>query len=126
MAAELQDYAKIRGFINNQPILQLKSYKWAADGGVIEVTLMNEGLGGFSFGPGNTKIDIGIAVPISGPEFDYAGMMARHEYVDMQVWIGAMTWSGRGQITTVEISQSDGQPTEGSVSWTGPLKEPEV
>lgn len=126
MSIPLQDYAQLKVFINDAPITQIKSASRKTDAGLIEINLMNEGLGGFSHGAGSMKIDVGFTVPIGGPEYDYEGMAARKEFVTMQVWAGTSIYSGKGKLSNVEISQSEGQATEGTMSWTGELKAPEV
>ena len=67
-------------------------------------------------------IEIGFAVPIGGQEFDFQQACANRAYVDMQVFIGRNSYAGRGKIETVNISQSVGGTTEGTLTFTGELK----
>lgn len=121
----MQDYATLKVFLNGSPITQLTSISKSQSNGQQRIDLLNEGLGGFTPGPGEVTIEIGYPIPIGGPEFDYDGMNARAEFVDMQLFQGRFSYAGRGKITETRVSQSTGAAAEGSATWVGELKPPE-
>jgi hypothetical protein len=118
----LQDYAQKKAFYNGSPITQITSVSMTTNSGNVRVDLLNEGLGGFTNGTGDVTIEIGFAVPIGGTEFTFQQDAANHEFVDLQVFIGRLSYTGRGKIESCQISQSTGAAIEGTFTWLGELK----
>lgn len=118
----LNDYASTRAFIDGEPIIQLTSLQHVVNSGQQRVDLLNEGLGGFSPGPGDTTISIGFVVPKEGYEHDYKSKCARGDFVTLQVTEGTHFYIGQGKFDTVETNSSVGSATAGTASWVGELK----
>ncbi len=117
-----QDYAQLKGLFNGSPILQITSLGLNGESGIQPVNLLHEGLGGFSGGTGSVTVELGFVVPIGGQEFDFFGIMAREEYCTFQVFCGRQSYSGKGKINNVNITQSTDTATAGTLTWTGPKK----
>lgn len=118
MAAQ-QDYAVPKLFLNGAPVTQITRVKRMLDAQNQPIQLMLEGLGGWTPGAGISRIEWDAPVPIGGPEFDYEGMCARRDYVDMQVFLGGGSVASRGKIQTVETEGSVGSPTSMALAWEG-------
>ncbi len=118
----LQDYARLGAFYNGNALTQLTSVSIVTNSGNQRVDLMNEGLGGFTPGPGDITIEIGFAVPIGGTEDEFQEDCANRAFVTLQIPIGRKYYIGRGKIESVSISGSAGANVEGSFTWTGELK----
>ncbi len=122
MPIAAQDYAALKGLFNGSPMLQVTSLGVNTESGIQPVQLLHEGLGGFTSGTGSVTIEVGFVVPIGGQEFDFQGICAREEYCTLQVFCGRQSYSGKGKINTVNITQSTDQVTSGTYTWTGPKK----
>jgi hypothetical protein len=118
----MADYAVLKCFINEAPSTQHTSLKKTTTSGDQPVQLLETGLAGFTPGGGEVVIEIGYAIPIGGPEFDFESMAAHREEVSMQFWQGAKNYSGVGRIMEGSVSQSTGANAEGTATWRGPLK----
>ena len=118
----LQDYARPAAFYNGDPITQATSVQTTTNSGQQRVDLLNEGLGGFTPGPGDTTISIGMAVPVGGLEISAQEDCANGEFVTMQVSIGGQYYIGQGKVQDFDISGSVGSSTEATFNWTGELK----
>lgn len=118
----LQDYARLGVFYNGSAITQLTSLGHTTNSGQQRVDLMNEGLGGFTPGPGDCTVDVGFAVPIGGTEFNFQEDCANGAFVTLQVPVGRKYYIGEGKIMTVSISGSTGANVEGTFNWVGELK----
>lgn len=118
----LQDYAQKKLFYNGSPATQLTSLSLTTNSGNVRVDLLGEGLGGFSPGVGDCTIEIGYPVPVGGPEFPYQEDCAEKNFVDLQVFIGRKSYTGRGKIETNATSQSTGAAIEGTCTWVGELR----
>lgn len=118
----LNDYARLACLYNGNPLTQLTSLNLTTNSGQQRVDLMNEGLGGFTPGPGDVTIEVGFAVPIGGTEDEFQEDCANGAFVTLQVPIGRKDYIGLGKIMNVSISGSTGANVEGTFSWTGELK----
>lgn len=121
MAATQQDYARLALIMNGDVLVQMSNIKITWESGEQPIELLNEGLGGFTPGSGNVKIEGGFYIPIGGLEEDYVQKLVDREYVTFQVPIGRSDYVGKGKIQTCEISQSTNAAVEGSFSWLGEL-----
>jgi len=118
----MDDYAILKAFVNGSPSTQHTSLKKTTTNGDQPVQLLETGLAGFTPGGGECSIEIGYAIPIGGPEFDFETMAANRENVQLQFWQGAKTYSGVGRIMEASVSQSTGASAEGTATWRGPMK----
>lgn len=118
----LQNYARLPVFMDQQALTQLTSVSISWESNRQQVDLLNEGLGGFTEGSGLCTIQLGYAVPISGPEADFIGGCVDSTFHDMQIGIGPKDYVGRGKINTTEISQSVNASVEGTLTWVGEFK----
>lgn len=118
----MQDYATMAAFVNSNALQQITSIEHVTNSGQQRVDLLNEGLGGFSPGPGDCEINIGFVVPIGGPEENFQAICARGEYVDLQIFQGPLSFAGRGKFLTVRVNRSTNQSLEGTINWLGELK----
>lgn len=121
MARALQDGAQLKVFVNGNPLEYCTSISISTEAGIQRMETL-EGLAGFTGGSGSVGIELGFSVPIGGPEVNFQAMAATRDYVDMQVFIGKVSYAGRGKFENANVSQSTGGATEGTVSWTGELK----
>lgn len=119
--AALQDYARIKIFIDGTELVQVTSVRYRTESGNQPVNLLNEGLGGFTPGSGMSSIEIGYAIPLGGQEHKFQQNCANREYVTIQLVIGGETFVGTGKYETTEVSQSASASVEGSASWMGEL-----
>ena len=117
----LQDYARLAVFYNDSLLTQITSASLTTNAGNQRVDLLNEGLGGFTPGPGDVTIEVGFVVPAGGTEEEFQEDCALKNFVKMQVPVGRKDYVGRGKIDTVSISQSTGASVEGSFTWIGEL-----
>ncbi len=118
----LQNYAVTKLFYNGSPITQITRNSRAIAMNNQAIQLMNEGLGGFTDGSPEVRLEWDAPVPIGGPEFDYEGDATARAFVDMQYFIGAKSYAGRGKLESVNTEQSAGTPTSMSVVWVGEVK----
>ncbi len=118
----LQDYARLSVFYNGNALTQITSLSHTTNSGQQRVDLMNEGLGGFTPGPGDCTVDVGYAVPIGGTEDTFQEDCASGKFVSLQIPIGAKNYLGLGKIMTNTVSGSTGANVEGTFSWTGELR----
>jgi hypothetical protein len=117
-----QDYAALKGLFNGSPMLQVTSLAINTESGLQPVQLLHEGIGGYTTGSGSVTIEVGFVVPIGGQEFDFQGVCARGEFCTLQVFVGRQSYSGKGKINTVNITQSVDQVASGTFTFTGPKK----
>jgi len=118
----LNDYARLAILYNGNPLTQITSISHTTNSGLQRVDLMNEGLGGFTPGPGDCSIEVGFVIPISGTEGKFQEDCANGAFVTLQVPIGRKDYIGTGKIQSVSISGSTGGNVEGTFSWLGELK----
>lgn len=118
----VQDYVKLAVFYNGNALTQLSSISLTTESGQQRIDLLNEGVGGFTPGSGSCEIEVGFYVPIGGLEDAFQEDCANGAYVTLQIPIGSKDYIGRGKLMNVRISQSTGAATEGTFTWTGPLK----
>lgn len=83
------------------------------------------GLVGKTDGSKRLEVTANFAVPIGGPEFDAWGTMAKGQYIDLQVAIGAKSLVSKGWIQETGISQSTNANTEQTLHFIGELNEPQ-
>lgn len=117
----LVDHARIKVLFNQISLVEVTSISQTTNSGQQRVDTL-EGLAGFTPGSGDVSIDLGYAIPISGPEIDFQGICARGEYCTAQVVIGPKQYRGTGKVMDVTESQSVNANSEGSLSWVGELK----
>lgn len=117
-----QDYANLSVFYNGNPLEQVTSISFTTSSGQQRVELLNKGVGGFTPGSGSSEVEIGFVVPIGGTEDEFQQDCANGTFVTLQIPIGDKDFIGKGKIMEVKISQSTNAVTEGTFSWTGPLK----
>ena len=120
--ASLQNYAKLSVFYNSNALVQVTSCSMTTNSGQQRVDLMNEGLGGFTPGPGDVSIEVGYALPIGGTEDDFQQDCANGEFVTLQVNRGRHRYIGVGKLMSESVSGSTGANVEGTFSWVGELK----
>lgn len=120
--ATQQDYSNLAIFYNGNALTQITSIAFTTTSGQQRVELLNEGVGGFTPGSGSTEIEIGFVVPIGGTEDTFQEDCALGTFVTLQIPIGGKDYIGKGKLMEVKISQSTNAVTEGTFSWTGPLK----
>jgi len=94
--------------------------------GLQPVHTITEGLSGFTPGTGDVTIDIGFVIPIGGPEATFQEDCANGTTIEVELFVGAKTYVGRGKVMTCTISQSVNQAAEGTCQWVGPVKPIEV
>ena len=117
-----QDYAQLAIFYNGNSLTQITSIKFKTNSGQQVLHLLNEGVGGFTPGSGSTEIEVGFVVPIGGTEDTFQEDCTNGSFVTLQIPIGPKDYIGRGKLMDVEIQQAVNQVTEGTFTWTGPLK----
>lgn len=117
--AELQDYALNSIFVDGTYLVQLVGMTLRTESGDQPVNLMNEGLGGFSPGPGVVTVNIRYAIPAAGVEFNFNKAVFEKGYHTVQVNSGAEAYIGSGKFMNDERTGSTGSPTEGTVDFTG-------
>jgi hypothetical protein len=117
-----QDYAVPKLFLNGGPITQITKVTRMVDAQNQPVNLMIEGLGGWSPGAGMSRLEWEAPPPIGGPEFDYEGMCARKDYVEMQLFLGGGSVASLGKIQSVQTEGSVGNPSSMTIVWEGPLQ----
>lgn len=120
--ATQQDYAGLSVFYNGNLLEQVTSISFTTTSGQQRVELLNKGVGGFTPGSGATEVEIGFVVPIGGTEDEFQQDCVNGTFVTLQIPIGDKDFIGKGKIMEVKISQSTNAVTEGTFSWTGPLK----
>jgi len=76
--------------------------------------------------PGNSKLDISgtLTVPVTGPETDFAGHVARGTYHEIQIPIGDKTIITQGWFESFSFKGSVGSATTYSFKFTGDFPEP--
>jgi hypothetical protein len=119
-----QDGAALKLFINNTAVTRATNIAFRTEAGIVRIETL-EGLAGFANGSGLSGVTFEHPIMIDGHEIDVHGMCARLEYADVQVFMGALSYTGRGKFENAESSQSVGNPANCSASWTGELKAPE-
>lgn len=117
-----QDYALVKLFLNGAAVTQITRIRRMLDAQNQPIQLMNEGLGGWSHGMGISRVEWDAPVPIGGPEFDYEGIAARREFVELQVFVGRASVASLGKIQTTELEGAVGTPTAYSITWEGGLE----
>jgi hypothetical protein len=120
------DFAKLGTIYGGNALAKITSLSMTTNSGLQRVDTMTEGLSGFTPGTGDVTIDIGFVVPIGGPEADFQEHCAEGATVEVEFFVGAKTYVGKGKVMTVTISQSVNQAAEGTCQWVGPLKKIEV
>jgi len=118
----LGNYANLAVFYNGAFLTQLTNVSMTTNSGNQRVDLLNEGLGGFSSGSGDTTISLGFPIPIAGPEVNYQQDCADGNFVTLQIGCGKLSYIGTGKLENFELSQSVNANAEGSVNWVGELK----
>ena len=118
----MADFAVLKLFVNESPMTTVTSLKKTTTSGDQPVNLLESGLAGFTPGGGEVSIEIGYAIPIGGPEFDFESMAANREQVAVQFWQGKKNYSAVGRVLEGSVSQSTGANAEGVATWRGPLK----
>lgn len=121
MAQPLKDYAKVRGWIDEQFMVEITSISKRTNAGNIPMNLMNEGLGGFSDGSGETSVAIGYVIPRSGPEFNFDKATVDKGYHNVQITVGNLSCIIKGKFSDNEVGQSTDQGTAGTVNFMGGL-----
>jgi hypothetical protein len=119
--AEL-DFARLGTIYGGNALAKITSLQMVTDAGLQPVDTLIEGFVGFSEGSGKVTISIGFVIPIGGPEAEFQQHCARKEIVEVEFFVGALTYVGRGKVTTCTISQSVNQAAEGTCEWMGPIK----
>lgn len=118
----LSTYAVLKVFVNGNPLTQLIGVDVTQDGGRVRVDLMEVGLAGWTPGPGSTNVALRYAVPIGGPEENFSAMCHTGEFVDLQVFQGALSYAGRGIFKDAAVKGDVGSSTEGSCTFEGEFK----
>lgn len=77
--------------------------------------------------PGSKRVEMSItsAVPISGPEFDFATAVADGTYHEIQFPLGAKTIVAQGWFQDYSVQGSVNANTEISANFVGELKKPQ-
>ena len=114
-------YGQAKVFYNAAPITKITSVTYTPNPGIQPVSIMNEGLDGFSIGSGDTQIEVGFAIPATGTEFDFSRDLALHIDVRLQYSRGDKAFAGVGKLTAYSETQSDNEVLSGSFTWQGKL-----
>lgn len=118
----LTDYARPNVVYKGSPLVQITSATMTTNSGLQRVDLLTEGLGGFTPGPGDVSIALGVSVPVAGFEQSFQQDCANGEFVTIQYQVGGEFYIGIGKVQDFEVSGSTGANTEGSLNWLGELK----
>lgn len=118
----LQDYARLVVFLDGKEVKQAESFEHETESGQQPVLILNEGLGGFTPGSGQTNISGTLYVPIGGFEEPVQKYCAEGSYHVFQFGVGAEAVINSGKFTNVKISQSTNQATQVTFSFIGNKK----
>lgn len=116
------DFAILGSIYAGNALAKITSISMQTNSGLQRVDTIGEGLSGFTSGTGDVTVDIGFVIPLQGPEAEFQEHAANHTTVELEVFIGAKTYVGKGKVMTCTISQSVNQAAEGTMQWVGPLK----
>lgn len=117
----MDDHAQIKLFYNGAPVKLLRINR-AVNANNQPIMVIGEGLVGFADGSGECTMDFDCRIPIGGTEFDFEADLTARAFVDLQVFIGARTYAGRGKLQTVTTTQESGDSSRVSTSWQGEFK----
>jgi hypothetical protein len=118
--SDLQRGAKCVVFADDIPLRTLQSAEKQLESGKTEI-LTFEGLLGFDTGPGSVTINLTLAIPSTGPEFDFDAWANSQEYLKLQIGFGPNVYAQKGAVISYTEGKSgvDASPTM-SVVWKGP------
>ena len=116
------DFAKLGTIYAGAALAKITSLSMTTNSGLQRVDTMGEGLSGFTPGSGDVTIEFGFVIPIGGPEAAMQEHCAEGATVEVEFFVGAKTYVGRGKVMTTTFSQSVNQAAEGTCQWVGQLK----
>lgn len=119
----MQDHLRVSCLIDNVFQTTLSDLEVNGESGAQAVeTLL--GLAGKT--PGNAKLDMSgtLTVPVTGPETDIAGSVARGSYHEVQIPIGDKTIVSQGWFDSFSLKGSVGSSTTYSFKYTGDFPPP--
>lgn len=109
-------------FLDGREIKLAESFEHETESGQQLVLILNEGVGGFSPGAGQTNISGTLYVPVGGFEEPVQRHCAEGTYHTFQTGIGPDSVLNRGKFTNVKISQSTNQAAQVTFQFVGEKK----
>lgn len=118
--ADLLKGAKCVVFADGVHLKHLQSASRQFESGASEI-LTFEGLLGFGDGPGGVTVNLTIAIPSTGEEFDFDAWANSQELLPLQIGFGPNVYAQLGKVLSYEESKGspEAAPTM-SVVWRGP------
>jgi hypothetical protein len=120
--ATQQDYATGIVLIDGRKLVQVESWNTEIESGQQPVVLLNEGLGGFTPGGGQTNIGLTVFVPIGGFEEPIDDWTVEGSYHTIQIGLGPKAQVTRGKFMNVKIGQSTGDAVKFETQFVGEKK----
>lgn len=108
--------------LDGRQVKQIESIDHETDSGQQIVLLLNEGVGGFTPGSGQTTVSGVLYVPIGGFEEPVQEYCAEGSYHTFQIGLGPKAVVNSGKFQNVKISASTGQATQVSFTFVGDVK----
>ena len=118
----LQESAKGYAVMDSNALVNLTSVGLKTDGGQQPIYTIESGLAGFAPGNGNVTLSLGFFIPIGGPEEEFQEKCAVGALVSVQSGFGPKAYVATGKIMSVDMQQSAGGGSEGTLEWMGPLQ----
>lgn len=115
----LQDYARPVVLLDGRQVKQVESWDHETESGQQVVLLLNEGVGGFTPGAGQTTISGVLYVPIGGFEEPVQEYCAEGSYHTFQFGLGPKAVINTGKFQNVKISASTNSVTQVSFTFVG-------
>lgn len=118
----LQDYARSVVFFDGRQVKLAESWDLEIESGQQPILILNEGLGGFTPGAGQTNFGGTLYVPFGGFEEPITDWVVDGNYVTVQFGLGPDAYVGKGKFTNVKISHSTNQAVQVTFQWVGEKK----
>lgn len=109
-------YSITKVFVDNNPIAEVTSTNYTFDGQKQPVRILNGGFVGITPGAGETTLELGIVIPITGMEYDFDAACKSPEFVDVQYGIGPHAVVAPSQFMTLNITHTTDTTVEGTVT----------
>jgi hypothetical protein len=119
---ELKDFGKLRAWVDEAFLVFISNIEKVTESGNIPITILNEGLAGFTDGSGSTTINFTYYVPRTGFEFNFEQAVEEKGIHSVQLTVSGHNVLLKGKFMTSNISQSTDQAVTGTASFMGSLK----